>query len=907
MRWFRSWLRSRAREHDLERELRSDLELEAAEQEENGLPAEEARYAARRAFGNPTLVREAVRDVWGWTAAEQFLRDMKYGFRQIRKGPLFSLVLVVSLALGIGANSAIFSVVDAALLRALPVPDPEALRLIEWTSHGFPGELCNMMSGDSKGDESNMQGSSVSSRVYRELAKEQHGFASLIGFSDASMEAVAMNKQAAEQFRLEFVSANFFSGLGVPLQLGRPFSWSEDRVGQPPSVILSDRFWRKEFAGRPDVVGQVLRVNNVPVEVAGVARAGFFGLQIGEWVDLYAPLGAQAVLSPQAKLDQSFSDTDRYWWVRTMGRLRPEVTESQAREELAALFRRLVVPAGIHVESDRIPKLITLPGQRGIDPMRADESRALWILFLLVGLILLIVCANVANLLLSRAVVRQRESAVCLALGAARFRLFRQYLTESLMLAAAGGGAGLLLSYLLAQVLHSFIRADMNIGGFDLHLSAQVLGFTCAVSLATAVLFGIAPAWMLTRASVNDALKANSRTVAGGRLRLPRLLVIAQIALSFAVLVAAGLLNRSLANLRAVDLGFNRANLVYVSVNPWNAGYGVEQVRGYVERMRGALAAAPGVWRVATVELRPLSGDLNVSGVNIPGRPYGQADMVSVNQVGEGFFETLGIPLLAGRTFDARDMNKSAHAAIVDEQFARQFYGGRMPVGEQFGTGGPALTDPYRIVGVVKQSRANSLRDAKYPAMFRPSATASHPGSKVTFVLRAGLDAGQAARTFRRVSATIDPAVPVVAIETQTQLVDALLRSERLLSIFSGAFGLLALMLSSIGLLGLLAYMVARRRNEIGVRIALGASRQHVAAMVVRNAFVLLIVGLAAGLPGAIFISQMLKHTLFNLRPLDPLTGLLGLATMVTVAGLSSWLPARRAAHVDPMVALREE
>ncbi len=907
MRWLRSWFGSRAREHDLQRELRSDLESEAAEQEAKGLPPDEARYAARRAFGNPTMVSEQVRDVWGWTAVEQWLRDIKYGLRQMRKGPLFSVVLVLSLALGIGANSAIFSLVDAALLRALPVPDAQALRLIEWRNHGFPGELCNMMTGDSKGDESGMQGSSVSSRVYRELAQQQHGFASLIGFSDASMAAVAMNKQAAEQFRLQYVSANFFSGLGVPLQVGQPFSWREDRAGQPPVVILSDRFWRKRFAGRPDVVGQVLRVNNVPVEVAGVAGAGFFGLQIGEWVDLYAPLAAQAALSPESKLDRSFSDTDLYWWVRMMGRLRPEVTEAQARAELAALFKRLVVPAGVHVESEKVPKLIALPGQRGVDPMRADESRALWILFLLVGLILLIVCANVANLLLSRAVVRQRESAVCLALGAGRFRLFRQYLTESVMLAGAGGGAGLLLGYLLAQALHAFIRADMNIGGFDLHLSGQVLGFTCAVSLATAVVFGVAPAYMLTRASVNDALKANSRTVAGGRLRMPRLLVIAQIALSFAVLVAAGLLNRSLANLRRVDLGFNRANLVYVSVNPWSAGYAVEQVRGYVERMRGALASVPGVWRVATVELRPLSGDLVASTVNVPGRSYRQTDTASVNEVGEGFFETLGIPLLAGRTFEARDMNKSSNAVIVDEQFARQFYGGRMPVGEQFGTSGPALTEPYRIVGVVKQSRANSVREAKYPAMFRPSATASHPGGRVTFVLRTGLEAGQVARAFRRVSATIDPAIPVIAIETQTQLVNALLRSERLLSVFSGAFGLVALILSSTGLFGLLAYMVARRRNEIGVRIALGASRHHVAAMVTRDAFVLLTLGLAAGLPGAVVIGQMLKHTLFNLHPLDPITGLLGLATMAAIAGLSSWIPARRAARIDPMAALRQD
>lgn len=901
------WRRRKEREQDLERELRAHLESEAEEQIDAGSSREDAYYAAQRAFGNATLVKEEIREMWRWTSVELCLRDIRYALRQMRKAPLFTLVLVVSLALGVGANSAIFSLVDAALLKPLPVPSPQALRLIEWTNHGFPDALCNMLSGDVTGDERRMQGSSIAARPYRELARQQHGFASLIGFSDSSMAAVVIEKRAAEQFRLEYVSANFFAGLGAPLQLGRTFSSSDDRVGQPSLVILSDRFWRTHLAARPGVLGQVLRVNNVPVEIAGVARPGFFGLQIGEWVDLYAPLAAEVALSPRAKLDQSFGHTDRYWWVRMMARLKPDVPESQARQELSVLFERLVSVSGVPADGNKTPKLIALPGARGIDPMRADESRALWILFLLVGLILLIVCANVANLLLSRAVVRQREAAVCLALGAARLRLFRQYLTESLLLAAAGGCAGLLLSYVLSHALHAFIRADMHIGGFDLRTNWQVLGFTCAVSLAAAILCGVAPAWVLARAGIHDALKANSRTVAAGRLRLPQALVIAQIALSFAVLVAAGLLNRSLSNLRRVDLGFSPANLVYASVNPWSAGYGPEQVTAYVERLRGAMAAVPGVLRVATVELRPLSGDANISSVNISGRPYSTSDTAFVNHVSNGFFETLGVPLLAGRTFSPREMRENSDAVIVDDLFAHQYFGNRVPLDALFGLSGPALNNPYRIIGVVKRSRFNSLRDASRPVMFLPSATASHPGWRVNFVVRAAIDTGELSRAFRHVSATIDPAVPVIAIETQTGLIDALLRTERLLSIFSGAFGLLALVLSAIGLLGLLAYMVARRSNEIGVRMALGASRQQVAGTVVRDAFVLLTVGLAAGVPLAISIGRALSHTLFNLHPLDPITGLLALATMMIVAALSSWIPAWRAARIDPMLALREE
>lgn len=899
--WSRLKRTAKAGQHD--QEIEDELQYHLAMKREEGY---ETR-AARLHFGNPAKIKEEVRDEGIVPWLESFFRDTRYALRQMRKAPLLTLVVVVSLALGIGANSAIFSLVDAALLKSLPVPEAKSLRLIEWTNHGFPEAVCNMLSGDSKGDEHRFQGSSISVRVYRELAAQQRGFISLIGFSDPSMAAVVVNNQPAEQFRLQYVSANFFAGLDVPVQLGRPFSLSDDRVGQPRVVILSDRFWRNHFASRSDVQGQVLRVNNVPVEIAGVAPPGFFGLQIGEWVDLYAPLADEAVLSPRVKLDPSFSHTDRYWWVRVIARIRPELPESQAMQELGASFQRLVVPSGVQVDASKIPRLIALPGQRGIDPMRADESRALWILLLLVGLILLIVCANVANLLLSRAVIRQRESSVCLALGAAPFRLFQQYFSEILLLALIGGGAGLLLSSLFAHALQSFIRADMNIGGFDIHANGQVLGFTCIVSLGTALLCGIAPGWMLARASVHEALKANSRTVSKGRLRLPRLLVVAQIALSFTVLVAAGLLGRSLVNLRNVNVGFNEANLIYASVNPWSAGYGPEQVTEYVERVRGRLSSIPGVLRVATVELRPLSGDVNMSIVNLPGRPFNiSSDAVLVNHVSTGFFEALGVPLISGRTFAAGDMAQYSDAVVVNELFARRFYGGRNPIGEQFGTG-PKPTKRYRIIGVVRNSRYYSLREAGRPAIFLPSATASHPGWRVNFVLRTAMSTGQIERSFRQVVTTIDPTVPVIAIETQTGLIDALLRSERLLSIFSGAFGLLATLLSAIGLLGLLTYMVARRRNEIGIRMALGASRQRVAGAVVKDAFVLLIIGLAVGLPVAIVIGRLLKHTLFELGPADPIIGVLVLATMMVVAALSSWIPAIRASRIDPMRTLQEE
>ncbi len=896
-RWTRTF---RAGQNDAE--IDDELQYHLAMKEQDGFDPR----AARLRFGNISKVKEEVRDARLLPWLESWGRDTRFAFRQMRKAPLFTLVLVLSLALGIGANSAIFSLVDAALLESLPVPSPKQLQLIEWLNQGFPSELCSMMTGYSEGDNHRFKGSSIAAGTYRQLAQQQHGFASLIGFSDSSKVATVVGKRAAERFQLQYVSANFFSGLRAQLQLGRPFSLSDDRAGQPPIVILSDRFWHKQLGARREVLGQVLRVNNVSVEIVGIARPGFFGLQIGEWVDLYAPLAAQMALSPSAKLDKDFAETDRLWWVQMIGRVKPGVPANQAIQELSTLFSRVVVPSGAKINADKIPKLIASPGDRGIDPLRAEDTRALWILFLLVSLILLIVCANVANLLLSRAVVRQRESTVCLALGAARHRLFRQYFTESLVLTLVGGCAGLSLSYVLAQVLHSFIRANMDIGGFDLRASLPILGFTCGISLLTALLCGTAPAWMLARVNLNDAMKANSRTVATGRLRLPQLLVIAQVALTFTVLVAAGLLGRSLQNLRNVNLGFDRTNLVYASVDPWSAGYRPEQVDAYIERLRSALASYPGISGVATVGVRPLSGDGNISIVNVPGRPYNEVDAVSLNNVSDGFLEVLGVPVIAGNTFTPRDMTTRSTAVIVDDLFVRRFYSGRNPIGEQFSLG-PKPTDHYQIVGVVKNTRYNSLREVTRPAMYRPSISSSRPGSRINFLLRTRLNFGQVSKAFRQTSSAIDPTVPVIAIESQEGLIDALLQTERLLSIFSSAFGLLALLLSGIGLLGLLGYMVARRTNEIGVRMALGASAQRVAGMVVRDAAVLLAAGLAVGVPGAFFIGQMLQHTLFKLRPLDPATGVMAILIMVTVALLSSWIPATRASRIDPMIALRDE
>jgi predicted permease len=450
-------------------------------------------------------------------------------------------------------------------------------------------------------------------------------------------------------------------------------------------------------------------------------------------------------------------------------------------------------------------------------------------------------------------------------------------------------------------------QAVSSIGDFDLHIDSRVLGYTAGISILTALFFGLAPALRAARADWNDALKSQSRAVLAGRLRLPRVLVVFQLALCVTVLVAAGLLSRSLVNLKSVDVGFDRENLVYASVNPWSAGYQADQVGPYVDRLRQELAALPGVLRVSTIGMRLLQGGHSATSANIPGQapPEDGSNRVLSNSVSDGLFETLDIPLLAGRTFEPRDVRPKAEAVVVDEQFVRRFFPNQNPLGQRFGTGRED-NNSLEIVGVVKSSRYDSLRRETSPTIYRPL-VGEVAGRPVHFVIRASIDSGQLAQMVRRAAASIDPNVPVQEIRTQTALIDNLLRTERLLSFLSSAFGVVGLILASVGLAGLLAYTVARRRNEIGIRMALGAAPGDVVRMVLRDSLGLVGIGMLIGLPGAYGIGRYLEDTLFGLEPADPLTAAAALAVLATVAALAAWLPARRAARIDPMAALRDE
>ncbi len=595
-----------------------------------------------------------------------------------------------------------------------------------------------------------------------------------------------------------------------------------------------------------------------------------------------------------------------------MGRLKPGMPEATARVEIAGLFRNLFVPEGKRIEPSKIPEMVTLPGRRGFNALNPSDAKALWILMLLVGVLLLIVCANVANLLLSRAVGRERESAVRLALGAARTRLFRQHLIESGVLALLGGGAGVGLGYVLAQSVHVLFQTGRDASSaFDLHLDLRVLGYTGGLSILTALLFGLAPAIRAARADISDTLKAQTRSVMGGRFRLPRFLVSIQIALCLTALVAAGLLGRTLENLKWMDVGFDRENLAYASVNPWQAGYSAERVVAYIDRVREDLARLPGVLRTSSVQVRLLEGGGNRSRVNIPGHPSrfergpaNEAEAVNVNRVGDGFFDTARIPLIIGRAIERRDIRPNTEAVVVDELFARRFFPNENPLGRRFGYG--RENNSHEIVGVVRDSRYNSLRGDARPTVYEPYFPGGLRGP-IHLAIRANIDSGRLAEAVRRAVASADPAVPLTEFHTQTVLIDRLLRTERLLGFMSGAFSLVDLTLAAIGLGGLLAYAVARRTNEIGVRMALGAAAGDVVRMVLRDSLWMVGSGVLIGLPCAYGIGRVLKTALFRLEPLDFWTAALSFIALLAVALAAAWIPARRAARIDPMTALREE
>jgi predicted permease len=927
MSWHRTWtarlrglLRRGRRESEMNEEVGFHLDMQAGEYERRGMSPEQARQAARRRFGAVEQVKEEYRRQGGVPWLESFVRDLGYGLRMLRKSPLVTAVALVSLSLGLGASGAIFNVIDSLLLARLPVAEPDRLVVLKIQRPEEPAPR-------------------VSYPAFRMLQDDAAVFSGVIAFgrSNTSMlvrplaagtsaPAAGSGDPLGDWVDGAVVSGSYFPVLGVHAWLGRTLTPADDRVpGGHPVAMLSYSYWQRRFAGDPAVVGRALDVNGQALTVVGVTPPGFFGVSVGDAPGIFVPTSMQAAVRYVGNADiEDGGDQQKPWmeqphigWLYVMARLRPGVSAAQAAAVATVTYRRFAA-ANVdpkHPENLRqVPalRMRTEPGARGVSQLRGrDVSLPLAILMSAAVLLLLIACANTANLLLARAAARRREIAVRLSQGAGRARLVRQLLTESLLLAAIAGGCGLALAR-WGSVLLLRIAAGRSAGWpLDLSLGWRKLVFLSLACLGTALLFGLAPALQATRLDLVAALKvAVGSTGGGGRARVPlsKVLVILEVGLSLVLLVGAGLFVRSLRNLSQVDPGFQRSDLLLVRIHTQLLRFDAPRMIELDRRIQERVAALPGV-RSASLSLHPpVSGSQRSSSVVIPAytpRPGEDMD-VSEMIVTPGYFATLGLPLREGRDFTAQDRAGAPKVVIVNETMARAYFRRGSPVGQRFGYGADKPRE-LEIVGVVRDARFYDLRVGAPPMMFFAVAQYEDPMLHDVEIRTApGMAAGLLPQV-RQALHEVEPELAIGSAGTMEQLLERSLAQDRAVARLTAFFGLVALLLSSIGLYGVISYGVALRRSEIGLRLALGAARGQVLGLVLRETLQLAAVGVALGLLGAFGATRLAASRLFGLSATDPATLGAAILVMAAVASLAGYAPARRAAGLDPLSALRSE
>jgi predicted permease len=840
------------------------------------------------------------------------LNDLRLAMRMLLHARGWTAVVVACLALGIGANTALFSAIDGMLLRKLPVRDPDSL--VQFRSAGPNQVRTDVLSygftaSDARGRPVDP---TFSYPMYQQFLADNRTMSDLFAFAPFGRVNVVVNGEA--EVASAFISSgNYYQALGVTAQIGRTIAPDDDRPTAAPVGVISYKYWMSRFGGNPSVVGARVRVNNVPVTIVGVLPPAFTGVEqpVDDPPDMSLPIAFEPQLNPGLTTPPSLVTRPTFWWLLVMGRLKPGITAAQVQGNLAGVFQQ-TARAGIDAylsslspqertrssaqDLSQIPELRVGPASRGIYDASPTDMRAVTVLTAVVALVLLIVCANVANLLLSRATTRQRELSVRLALGATRARLVRQLLTESLLLAAIGGALGILVGRWGQQLLPGAL-------GQASPLDWRVLTFVIAVTTLTGVVFGIAPALPATRTDVNVALKEHSRSLGGSRSLFGRSLVVAQVAISLVLLVGAGLFLGTLENLRHVDFGFNPRNVVLFQVSPALNRYEKEKQNPLYDRIGERLRAIAGVRAVAwsnpaLMTARRFSGTLI-----IPGRPYapGQRDTISYMSVSPAFFETMEIPLVAGRGFTPRDTADGPRVVVINEEAARTYFPNENPIGRRLGEG----SRQQEIVGVLRDAKYNSIRDAAVPTEYAPYA--QNPQGSATFEVRTSGDPRSTVGGIREAVRQIDPDLPLINVTTQLEEVERRFVQEKLFAQAYVLFGGLAAVVAAVGLFGLMSYSVARRTSEIGIRMALGAARHDVLLLVMRESMILVAAGVVIGLGGAIAASRLVSNLLFGLAPTDPATMAGAMTVMVLISALAGYLPARQAAHVDPMVALRDE
>jgi len=833
---------------------------------------------------------------------ENLLQDIRFGLRTLGKNPGFTLVAILTLALGIGANAAIFSLTDQVLLRLLPVERPRELVVLSSPGVGH-GRIWSDIEG----------GPSFSYPMYKDLRDRNEVFTGLLARYHLQVNVAGEGQsQLAEG---ELVTGNYFEVLGVRPFLGRVLTVQDETApGANPVTVLSYGYWTRHFGSDPNILNKQLAVNGNSLTVVGVARPGFAGIQVGQIPDLFIPITMKAQMTPNW---DGLADRNDHW-VTMLGRLKPGMSAEKAQAGLAPLYRALM-------EGDATPlklsardqqefvnrKLVLGTGSHGRPVLQHDAGQPLLVLMAMVGLVLLIACANLAGLLIARGEGRQREIALRLALGAGRVRLVRQLMTESLILALAGGAAGLALASWTLSVIVNSIPEDQGASGLTSQLDYRVLIFACLISVVTGVLFGLVPALRATHTDLQSVLKDQGVNVSGGRtnVRVRKFLLTSQIALTAALLSAAGFFAHSLLNLKTQDLGVRPDHVLEFSISPELNRYTPPQTIALADRIRKSMGPLPGVRSASESEIPMLANSNSSSNVTVPGYNAQEDEDMNVDQnfVGPNFLATMGIPLLNGREFSEADTGTSPKVAIINEAMARRFFAGRNPIGLRFGFGGGKdVKLDTEIVGIVKDSKNTDVKQAARPFAFLPYSQSEHAGN-ATFYVRTNQDPVALTATVRNLIAGFDANLPVYGVKTLTAQVDEIMFTDRLVTIFSLCLGLLASLLAAVGLYGVMAYVVARRTREIGIRMALGATQQNVAWMILREILGMLAAGLCVGLIAAYGIGRVVESLLFGVKASDPVVFVLAAVLLAAVAMLAGWLPSRKAANVDPMVALRYE
>lgn len=914
------WLRPHRKEDELREELQFHLDEDARERRDAGISADEARVAARRDLGNEARVREDVRAIWTWRPFDELSQDLRFAGRTLFKNRAVAAFAVLTLSLGIGANTAIYSFMDALLLRALPITDPDSLVVVSWRSKAFDRGKGDQFVLKSISGSTYRWSGGLEARIFPFAAYERiqeagtSTLSTLFAHAPAGTLNVIINDEA-EQADGQYVTGNFFSGLSVSPSAGRALGGEDDRQGAAPVAMISHGFSQRRFGSAANAVDQPIIINGTPFTIVGVTPPEFFGVDPSSAPSVFLPLQAEQLLEPDER--PKYADGN-YYWLEMMGRLRPGVSMAQAQAALAGPFASWVATtASNDDERANLPQLHVVEGASGLDTLRRRYSQPLYVLFAMVGLILAIACANTANLLLARATARRREIAVRLSIGAGRFRLVRQLLTESLALAAVSGALGVAVALASIRLLTMLLAGGDAAFTLDVELNWRVLAITVGLSMLCGVVFGLVPAIQATRPALVPALKDGGLQPRSRRAWLPGLgaqqaLVVGQISLLMLLLVAAGLFVRTLSNLHSVFLGFNQANLLLFNVNAAQAGHPEATVTAFYDDLRARFMELPGVRAVslshASMVRAGRSHPVTVDGV--------AARDTRFMQTGPNFFTTMEIPILQGREIDGRDRAGALPVAVVSEQFVRTFLLNQNPIGRRVSIGGAiAAATPsglvpaeFEIVGVAANARYGNLKARLLPVVYASYAQIrTSQVQQMTFALRTDGDPLRHAAAVRHIVHAADARVPVTNLVTQAAEIDRTINQEIIMARLATAFALLALVIACAGLYGTMAYSVARRTRELGIRMALGARRGTVIWMVLRDVCVLTVLGLLISVPLARGASRFVESFLFQMQPNDASTMAAAMATLAAAALLAGYGPARRASRIDPTTALRHE